>query len=237
MTISRGKVGAFQRYLALLDVLATLPPGSPARLIVERSGVPRATAYRLLAELRTLEVIRDVEGHLLPGPALDRIATWARPYERLVRAARPLLDKLRDETGETVTLHVGQGRERFCLWQSLSTQDMHFATAINQSRRLDDGLPGKLLLAARETPERVAFVKWVHQVDGPELANRLQQALDEASAGYLVQSIPDFSAVGAIVPGRQFCICVVGPATRFTVENASATLHKVRSVAAALSDV
>ena len=237
MTISRGKVGAFQRYLALLDVLATLPPGSPARLIVERSGVPRATAYRLLAELRTLEVIRDVEGHLLPGPALDRIATWARPYERLVRAARPLLDRLRDESGETVTLHVGQGRERFCLWQSLSTQDMHFATTINQSRRLDDGLPGKLLLATRDPAERIAFVKWVAQSDGAEFAARLKQVLDEAAPGYLMQAFGDFNAVGSVVPGRQFCICVVGPASRFTHEDAAATMNKIRAVAAELSDV
>lgn len=79
--------------------------GGPAALaeLVERTGLPRATAHRLAVALEVHRLVsRDAEGRFLLGPRV----TVANP---LVAAAGPVLELLRDQTGESAALYVRTG--------------------------------------------------------------------------------------------------------------------------------
>lgn len=75
-------------------------------------GVARSTAHRLLASLRRRGfVVQDKpNAPYRPGPALNEIGLAAIGQIDIRRVARPVMDALRDETGETVSLALLEGR-------------------------------------------------------------------------------------------------------------------------------
>jgi IclR family transcriptional regulator, acetate operon repressor len=74
-------------------------------------GVGRSTAHRLLSALRRRDfVMQDrPNGAYRPGPALNAIGLTAISRIDIRRAARPILEELRDQTQETTTLAVLEG--------------------------------------------------------------------------------------------------------------------------------
>ncbi len=84
--------------------------------LVESTGLPRATAHRLAAALELHGLLRrSGDGRYALGPrlmALGRLAGDAWPWSDL---ARPALEMLRDETGESAQLYVRDGDSRVCL--------------------------------------------------------------------------------------------------------------------------
>ena len=74
-------------------------------------GVARSTAHRLLTALRRRGfVMQDrPNGAYRPGPALHEIGLAAVSRIDVRRIARPVLEQLRDETGETISLAVLEG--------------------------------------------------------------------------------------------------------------------------------
>ena len=77
----------------------------------ELLGVARSTAHRLLAALRRAGfVLQDrPNGAYRPGPALYQIGLSAVSRIDIRRVARPVLEQIRDETQETVSLAVLEG--------------------------------------------------------------------------------------------------------------------------------
>jgi DNA-binding IclR family transcriptional regulator len=75
--------------------------------ITEAAGLPKSTTSRLLGALeRHALVERDRDGALRPGVVLSRFARRAGSTDRLVQTARPFLESLARQTGETVNLAV-----------------------------------------------------------------------------------------------------------------------------------
>ena len=74
-------------------------------------GVARSTAHRLLAALRRAGfVLQDrPNGAYRPGPALYQIGLSAVSRIDIRRVARPVLEQVRNETQETVSLAVLEG--------------------------------------------------------------------------------------------------------------------------------
>lgn len=75
-------------------------------------GVARSTAHRLLAALRRRGfVLQDRRGGAYrPGPVLSEIGLAAIGRVDLRRAARPVLEDLRDQTQETTSISLLEGR-------------------------------------------------------------------------------------------------------------------------------
>ena len=94
-------VGVLDKAIRVLDALED----GPAALaeLTRRTGLPRATAHRLAVALEVHRfVARDADGRFLLGP---RVAV-SNP---LASAAGPILESLRDETGESAALYVRTG--------------------------------------------------------------------------------------------------------------------------------
>ncbi|MGW5528920.1 IclR family transcriptional regulator [Streptomyces xanthochromogenes] len=93
--------GAF----ALLGAIERLGQAGVTRLAVE-SGLPKATAHRLLQQLTELGAVERTRGQYRMGPELFRLGQAWQPHPRLGAAARAPLRRLATATGATVTLAV-----------------------------------------------------------------------------------------------------------------------------------
>lgn len=101
------EVGVLVKALDILDCLAADAPCTVAHLC-ERTGVTKPAAYRIL---KTLDmsgyVVRDEERREYSlGPSLYGLSRAARNSTDLVRVARPVMEGLLEELGETVNLGV-----------------------------------------------------------------------------------------------------------------------------------
>src|SRR5215510_13413213 len=93
-------VGVLDKAVSILDALEPGPLALPA--LVRATGLSRATAHRLACALETHRLVdRDGEGRFRLGPRL------ARPS--LAERALPAMERLREETGESVQLYVRRG--------------------------------------------------------------------------------------------------------------------------------
>ena len=76
----------------------------------DESGLAKSTASRLLAALERTELLeRNGDGGYVAGPLFWLYASRHDPWEELVRIAQPTLDRIGDETRETVNLSVTRG--------------------------------------------------------------------------------------------------------------------------------
>ncbi|MFY1631775.1 IclR family transcriptional regulator [Solwaraspora sp. WMMB335] len=101
------EVGVLVKALDILDRMATDAPCTVAHLC-QHTGVTKPAAYRILKTLdqRGYVVRDDVRREYSLGPALYGLSRAARNSTDLVRLARPSMQVLNDEFGETVNLGV-----------------------------------------------------------------------------------------------------------------------------------
>ena len=78
--------------------------------LVDRTGLARSTASRVLQALERNNLLeRDREGKYRGGPLFAHYAARFDRVEALVSAAQPVLERIGEETGETVNLAVIRG--------------------------------------------------------------------------------------------------------------------------------
>lgn len=103
-------VGVLDKVVDILDAV-DVNPASLADL-VERTGLPRATAHRLAVALELHGLLRrDSEGRFISGARLR----GGHAGDGLVTAARAALTWLRDESGESAQLYRREGSDRVCV--------------------------------------------------------------------------------------------------------------------------
>ncbi len=112
VALPAGRVQSVDRALVLLDAVADAAPhGETLANLAERSGINRATAWRLLGTLEARNLVdrdpRTNRYHL--GIALVRMSS-ATGHDGLVRRAHPILERVASLTGETADLAVAGRR-------------------------------------------------------------------------------------------------------------------------------
>lgn len=127
MTSSR--VPAARQTLAILTYLASRPGPAGAAVIAREVGLPRSTAYHLLAELLATDFVVHLpeEKAYGLGVAAFEVGSAYLRHDPLERLARPLLVRLVDQAGETAQLGILQGNETVYL---LKEQPGHPLTLI-----------------------------------------------------------------------------------------------------------
>lgn len=110
--------GVLARAAAIIDAVEISPRSSAelARLL----GLSTSTVYRLVGEMVRYSFLRrDEDGVIHPGGRYDSSA--------LNDVARPVLDRLRDDTEETAQLWVPRGQHRLC---TVSVDSRHILRAV-----------------------------------------------------------------------------------------------------------
>jgi DNA-binding IclR family transcriptional regulator len=140
-------VGVLDKSVAILAALADEGPLSLAGL-VSATGLSRPTAHRLAAALEAHRLVgRDEAGRYRLGLRLLGWAGAVRAELGLVESARPVLEALRDETGESAQLFVRDGDTRLCVAASERPAGLRDTVPVGAVLPIDRGSGGKVLLA------------------------------------------------------------------------------------------
>jgi len=111
-----GGVAVLAKAMRLIDLLGERGEMSPAQ-ISELIDEPRSTVYRLLATLADLEFVEAGHGRGSYRLGFKLFALGSTVVQRFDErtAALPVMERLHDETGETVFLCVRRDRQAVCI--------------------------------------------------------------------------------------------------------------------------
>ena len=145
-------VGVLDKAVRVLDAL----DAGPAALaeLVERTGLPRATAHRLAVALEHHRLVsRDLQGRFILGPRLAELAS-AAGEDRLLAAAGPVLTALREATTESAQLYRRQGDHRICVAAAERLSGLRDSVPVGSVLSMQAGSAAQVLLAWEE-PDRL----------------------------------------------------------------------------------
>jgi DNA-binding IclR family transcriptional regulator len=222
-------VSGAQTLLRALDILEcfTTDGGSLTLAEISRSvGLTTPTTHRLLRALTVRGmVVDDGNRHYSLGPTVMRLAS-AVMYRAndLITIGTPALERLREETGETVSLHTILGEERVCVAEFVSPEPIHMESGVSHVYPLYAGAAGKVLIAWDQ--ERLARLPDRLPLVGPSTIGSLEEletelagvrrrgyatSTSEVVSGASSLAVPIFDSSGVVVAA----INVAGPATRW----------------------
>ena len=129
-------IGVLDKAVAVLDALEADALG--LNELAAATGLPRATAHRLAVALEVHGFVeRDGAGRFLLGGRVSG--------RSLARVARPALEDLRDDTGESVQLYVRRGEVRVCVVSLESPHSLRTIVPVGASLPMDVGSAAKAL--------------------------------------------------------------------------------------------
>ena len=143
--VGKSGVGVLDKSVAVLSFLSEDGPASLAE-VVGGTGLPRPTAHRLLTALEAHHLVARREGRYALGL---RLLGWGNRAAGvgLVERARPVLEWLRDESGESTQIYVREGEHRVCVASVERTTGLRDTVPVGAVLPLARGSAGKVLLA------------------------------------------------------------------------------------------
>jgi DNA-binding IclR family transcriptional regulator len=186
-------VGVLDKATAVLAALEDGPAGLAE--LVERSGLPRATAHRLAVALEVHGLVRrDDDGRFCLGLRLIGLGHAAAEAVPVWAAARPALLWLHEQTGESVQLFVVDGDARVCVESMESARELRTIVPVGARLPLGAGSAGRVLSG------------------GPVGTGGWVQSVAEREEGVASVSAPVHDGAGRVVAA----VSVSGPLQRTT---------------------
>jgi DNA-binding IclR family transcriptional regulator len=228
MTAKAGSgIGVLDKAMA---VLATLESG-PATLaqLVAGTGLSRPTAHRIAVALEHHGVVsRDESGLFVLGSRLNDLAAAALG-DRLGAASGPVLERLRDTTGESAQLFRRQGTDRVCIAVAERPSGLRDTIPVGEVLSMQAGSAAQVLMAW-EDPDRLTRLLPAARFSARTLAGVRRrgwsQSVGEREAGVASVSAPVRSARGKVIAA----VSVSGPIERLSRQ--PGRIHAVAVVAA-----
>jgi DNA-binding IclR family transcriptional regulator len=191
-----------------VSVLAALRDG-PRNLneLMAATDLPRATAHRLAVALEAHDLVRrDGEGRFALGFGLAALGRAAVDSFPLGAVARPALEALRDETGESVQLYVRDGDRRVCVESLESPHGLRTIVPVGASLPLEVGSAGKVLGGQAAALKR----GWAESVGEREAGVASVSAPVRAAAGDIVAAVSVSGPIERTTrqPGRRYAAAV-----------------------------
>lgn len=230
-----------ERAFDLLDRVARSEAPLGLMELASDTGIDKSTATRLLGflEQRGMVAREPATKKYTVGTRLISLATFALRRLDLPSLALPELLALRNDTAETVNLHIRTGDQVLCVAGVESEQVVRRVLPLGEQRPLFAGPAAKTILAFLPEDEIEAIV-----ADVPPGASR-RKLLDQLSLireqGFIAVVGDRTPGVGAVsVPvfgptGIAASITVAGPADRWTAKVMEAAAPRVRAAADRLS--
>lgn len=154
--------GALARGMAVLEEVVCNETGIGVTEVAERCGIDKSSASRVLATLRDLGYVqqRPADRRYVPGSrALWLAEAFRNANLALTAGARPHLEALRDETGETVHLAGLDGSWVVYLDQVDSGRTVTVQSAIGTRLPLSRTAMGRAVLAALSPAARQKLLR------------------------------------------------------------------------------
>jgi len=131
---------------AMQIVLAVADEPRSLNDLQSSTGLPRATAHRLATALESHGVLRrDDAGRFELGHGLIGLGHLSAGRFPIVGRVRPVLERLRDDTGESVQFFVREGDQRRCVISLESSHGLRWIVPEGAVLPLDVGSAGRVL--------------------------------------------------------------------------------------------
>ena len=216
--------------------------------MVSELELPRMTGYRMA---RTLQgagyLVTDPQsGRYRLGPALLAATYLSEGYAELVAIARPYLQALVEETGESATLAVDVDGVAVCVDMLDSPRPHKREVAVGRVIGDTANAHGKMYAASMPDGERERLLAMPHErltprtiTDPEELAAELRRVreegvafdIEERNLGTCAVAAPVRDQMGSVIGS----IGVIVPTGRFGTEEREICVSAVKASAAALS--
>jgi DNA-binding IclR family transcriptional regulator len=145
---------AARRSLEIIEAVATDGgDGLSLSELARRVDLPKSTAHTLLQTLAADGFLeREAEGgRYVLGPRMLRMLGRLPDQFELPRVARPMMEALVDQIGETAILGVRSGASVIYVEQVEAPQYIRYAAPLGEARPLYSSSVGKLFIAAMST--------------------------------------------------------------------------------------
>jgi IclR family transcriptional regulator, acetate operon repressor len=237
-------VRAVDRAIEILDCFSADRPSMSVIEIQKRVGLSRPTLYRLLETLASRGFIR---AHGTPQRfSLDygvgRLAqNWLSGLDPIA-AAKPILERLHEETSETVALMITREHEAVCVLELPSSHPLSMVRGIGPTGPLARGATGKAILAFMDEKDlRSAIANLPKDINRATLLDDLAKvrrdgfrvSRGEIYAGAVAVAAPFFDHMHHVAGS----IGVFGPEARLSDDRVAQIAKRVQSSAAALSSL
>ncbi|MGR3805714.1 IclR family transcriptional regulator [Marinibacterium profundimaris] len=151
--MTTGRLQTLDRGIETLLLVARTPGGLKVGDLADRLGLHRAVAYRIVATLADHAMVRRMEdGRIVLGAAAYMLG--ARSSDGVRDQARPVLERLAEQTGATAFLSIAEGDE--CV-VALTAEPREVGVAIHYRvgtrHPLNRGAAGIAILALRPETE------------------------------------------------------------------------------------
>ena len=239
-------IRAVQRVCDLLDLLQQEPDGTSLIRAAEVTRLPKSSAFRYLATLEERRYVErdDETGAYRLGLALLPMQT--RQLDVLTRRARPYLERLQLEFGETANLGLLDGTDIVYLAIVESPHAMRLAARPGDRDRLHSTALGKAI-AATLPPDRVrGLLKIAGMPRRTENTITTQREFfaaleDVRKAGYALddeENEPGARCIATTLPGGSLplALSVSGPSARLKPRLVPAVASRLVDAAAELAE-
>ncbi|MBK5223237.1 MAG: IclR family transcriptional regulator [Acidimicrobiia bacterium] len=213
-------VGVIDKAARVLAAVEERPLDLAALMVA--TGLPRATTHRLAVSLEGHGLLRrDPEGRFAPGLRLIALGRAAARALHLPEVARPALEALRDDTGESTQLYVREGDRRICVVSLESPHGLRTIVPVGASLPLDAGSAGHLLTGALDPTDG-----WVESVGEREPGVASVSAPVRSDDGQVIAAVSVSGPIDRIGahPGTTH-----GPAVATAAARVEAALGRVSS--------
>ena len=222
-------LASVDRALTLLDALAERPAGARVGELSELTGVNQSTTSRLLGTLMARGFVErdDATGRYRLGLRLVAFGDAVLAGLDVRTIARPHLERLVAQTGETATLSVPGDTQPFTIDFVPSPSNVASRAELGRPSVTHATVTGKLLLAfgplalERIGPEPYERFTPRTLTTRAELAHEIERVRTDGVAYGREEREAGLNAVGAPVHGRERALAAMlsiqGPATRVPV--------------------
>jgi DNA-binding IclR family transcriptional regulator len=199
-------VGVLDKAVLILRALRNGP--ADLAQLQQACGLPRATTHRLVVALEKHHLVRrDGQGRFCPGLELISLGRAAADLLGLADVARPELERLRDDCGESVQLFVRDGDARRCVLSLQSPHALRWIVPEGSLLPLERGSAGRVL--SSDDPPR-----WVESVEEREVGVASVSAAVRDATGFIVAAVSISGPVERLTrsPGHRYGAAVAAAA-------------------------
>ena len=140
-------IQVIDRSARLMEAIAAADGPASLKILSAETGLHPSTAFRILASLIDIGFVeRDSAGHYYIGRKIRHLSNSVRRGVDIREEARDVMEKLRDEIGETVNLTVREGDEVIYIERVSPNRMMRVEQVIGSRAPLHVTAVGKLML-------------------------------------------------------------------------------------------
>jgi DNA-binding IclR family transcriptional regulator len=143
------KINSVDKAITILNCFSVEEAVLSVGAISKMTGITLSTASRLLSTMERRGVVEKAGGHGRYHLGY-RTYFWgllSRRHNNLATLARPMMEQLRDSSGEEVSLYIVTGNHRTCLERVASKHAIAMTGSIGGRLPLHAGASGRVLLA------------------------------------------------------------------------------------------